>query len=81
MSGRGRLDDLLPHADLREQHRLVVAAPARPGLAGQAPVGAMLMTTSRLHSQGRGLWGVALGAATYAYYLRRRGRCPWCGRT
>jgi hypothetical protein len=27
------------------------------------------------------LWGVALGAATYAYYLRRRGRCPYCGRT
>jgi hypothetical protein len=27
MSGRGRLDDLLPHADLRERHRLVVAAP------------------------------------------------------
>jgi len=27
------------------------------------------------------LWGVALGAATYAYHLRRRGRCPYCGRT
>jgi hypothetical protein len=27
------------------------------------------------------LWGIALGAATYAYYLRRRGRCPYCGRT
>jgi hypothetical protein len=25
------------------------------------------------------LWGVALGAATLAYYLRRRGRCPRCG--
>jgi hypothetical protein len=24
-------------------------------------------------------WGVALGAATYAYYLRRRGRCQHCG--
>jgi hypothetical protein len=27
------------------------------------------------------LWGVALGAATLAYYLRRRGRCPRCGRS
>lgn len=27
------------------------------------------------------LWGVALGAATYAYYLRRRGQCPYCGRS
>jgi hypothetical protein len=27
------------------------------------------------------LWGVALGAATLAYYLRRRGRCPTCGRS
>jgi hypothetical protein len=26
------------------------------------------------------LWGVALGAATLAYYLRRRGRCGRCGR-
>jgi hypothetical protein len=26
------------------------------------------------------LWGVALGAATLAYYYRRRGRCPYCGR-
>ncbi|KNB52301.1 hypothetical protein [Streptomyces caatingaensis] len=26
------------------------------------------------------LWGVALGAATLAYYLRRRGRCVRCGR-
>lgn len=26
------------------------------------------------------LWGVALGAATLAYYLRRRGRCRRCGR-
>jgi hypothetical protein len=26
------------------------------------------------------LWGVALGAATLAYYYRRRGRCPRCGR-
>lgn len=26
------------------------------------------------------LWGVALGAATYAYHLRRRGTCRWCGR-
>ena len=26
------------------------------------------------------LWGAALGAATYAYYLRRRGRCNRCGR-
>jgi hypothetical protein len=26
------------------------------------------------------LWGVALGVATVAYYLRRRGRCPRCGR-
>jgi hypothetical protein len=26
------------------------------------------------------LWGVALGAATYAYYLRRRGTCRRCGR-
>ncbi|MBT2451475.1 NYN domain-containing protein [Streptomyces sp. ISL-43] len=25
-------------------------------------------------------WGVALGAATYAYYLRRRGECGDCGR-
>jgi proline iminopeptidase len=25
-------------------------------------------------------WGVALGAATYAYYLRRRGTCAVCGR-
>lgn len=25
------------------------------------------------------LWGVALGAATYAYYLRRRTRCRDCG--
>lgn len=27
------------------------------------------------------LWGAALGAATYAYYLRRRGQCPYCGRS
>jgi hypothetical protein len=27
------------------------------------------------------LWGVALGAATFAYYLRRRGQCPYCGRS
>ncbi|SCE68266.1 hypothetical protein [Micromonospora chokoriensis] len=26
------------------------------------------------------LWGVALGAATYAYHLRRRGTCRRCGR-
>jgi hypothetical protein len=26
------------------------------------------------------LWGAALGAATLAYHLRRRGRCPRCGR-
>jgi hypothetical protein len=26
------------------------------------------------------LWGVALAAATYAYYLRRRGGCSTCGR-
>ena len=26
------------------------------------------------------LWGVALGAATYAYWLRRRGACRRCGR-
>lgn len=26
------------------------------------------------------LWGVALGAATLAYYYRRRGPCPHCGR-
>ncbi|MEH1165531.1 hypothetical protein V6V47_09100 [Micromonospora sp. CPCC 205539] len=26
------------------------------------------------------LWGVALGAATYAYHLRRRGACQSCGR-
>lgn len=25
-------------------------------------------------------WGLALGAATLAYYYRRRGRCPYCGR-
>jgi hypothetical protein len=25
-------------------------------------------------------WGLALGAATYAYHLRRRGRCGRCGR-
>jgi len=27
------------------------------------------------------LWGLALGVATYAYYLRRRGRCAACERT
>lgn len=26
------------------------------------------------------LWGLALGAATLAYYYRRRGRCKHCGR-
>jgi hypothetical protein len=26
------------------------------------------------------LWGLALGAAALAYYYRRRGRCPHCGR-
>jgi hypothetical protein len=26
------------------------------------------------------LWSVALGAATFAYWLRRRGRCATCGR-
>jgi hypothetical protein len=26
------------------------------------------------------LWGIALAAATYAYYLRRRGTCRRCGR-
>lgn len=26
------------------------------------------------------VWGVALGAATAAYYFRRRGACPSCGR-
>lgn len=26
------------------------------------------------------LWGFALGAATLAYYYRRRGRCRYCGR-
>ncbi|MCK0116113.1 hypothetical protein MWU57_03630 [Isoptericola sp. S6320L] len=26
------------------------------------------------------LWSLALGAATYAYWLRRRGICPACGR-
>ncbi|MGA8117386.1 MAG: hypothetical protein WCA46_27435 [Actinocatenispora sp.] len=26
------------------------------------------------------VWGVALGAATFAYHLRRRGECRWCGR-
>ncbi|MDP9850032.1 hypothetical protein [Streptosporangium lutulentum] len=25
------------------------------------------------------IWAVALGVATLAYYLRRRGRCRWCG--
>jgi hypothetical protein len=24
-------------------------------------------------------WGIALGAATYAYHLRRRGHCGDCG--
>lgn len=27
------------------------------------------------------LWGLALGAATLAYVYRRRGRCPYCGRS
>lgn len=27
------------------------------------------------------VWGAALGAAAYAYYLRRRGRCRRCGRS
>lgn len=27
------------------------------------------------------LWGAALGGATLAYYFRRRGRCPGCGRS
>ena len=27
-----------------------------------------------------GLWGIALGIATYAYVVRRRGTCPRCGR-
>jgi hypothetical protein len=27
------------------------------------------------------LWSVALGSATYAYWLRRRGACPACGRS
>jgi len=27
------------------------------------------------------VWGGALAAATLAYHLRRRGRCPHCGRT
>jgi hypothetical protein len=27
------------------------------------------------------LWGIALGTATYTYYLRRRGRCPRCGQS
>ncbi|MET9919568.1 NYN domain-containing protein [Streptomyces sp. NPDC006435] len=27
-----------------------------------------------------GLWGIALGAATYSYHLRRRGECDTCGR-
>lgn len=26
-------------------------------------------------------WGLALGAATYAYWRRRRGRCPSCTAT
>jgi hypothetical protein len=26
------------------------------------------------------VWGGALGAATLAYHLRRRGRCVHCGR-
>jgi hypothetical protein len=26
------------------------------------------------------LWGAALGAATLAYYYRRRGKCDYCGR-
>lgn len=26
------------------------------------------------------VWGAALSAATFAYYYRRRGRCPHCGR-
>ena len=26
------------------------------------------------------IWGVGLGAATLAYYYRRRGRCQHCGR-
>ncbi|MEV4434134.1 NYN domain-containing protein [Streptomyces sp. NPDC049555] len=26
------------------------------------------------------VWGLALGAATFGYYLRRRGRCAHCGR-
>ncbi|HEX9070008.1 MAG TPA: hypothetical protein VF807_14650 [Ktedonobacterales bacterium] len=26
------------------------------------------------------LWGAALAVATYAYYLRRRGQCAFCGR-
>lgn len=26
------------------------------------------------------MWGVALGAAALAYYFRRRGQCPRCGR-
>lgn len=25
------------------------------------------------------IWGIALAAATYAYYLRRRGQCQYCG--
>jgi hypothetical protein len=26
------------------------------------------------------IWGLALFTATLAYYYRRRGRCPYCGR-
>ncbi|MBM7588129.1 hypothetical protein JOC86_004704 [Bacillus pakistanensis] len=25
-------------------------------------------------------WGISLGAATFAYYMRRRGQCKYCGR-
>jgi hypothetical protein len=27
------------------------------------------------------VWGVTLGMATYAYWLRRRGQCHRCGRS
>lgn len=49
-----------------------------------APPNALQLTPANLAAFGPALlwpvWGVALGAATLAYYLRRRGACPDCGR-
>jgi hypothetical protein len=66
---------------------MLAVVPASIVALTTVPAGLMLLWTTSFRSSGWALyapsllwvvWGVALGAATYAYYLRRRPACQHC---